>query len=214
MSDNTIDVWAIEDSDTYRIAIVRVLNSIDGIRCTKAFPNCEEAIQSLNSDNRPRVVLMDINLPGITGVEGVRQIKAEAPDILIIMLTAIENHSSIMQAICAGATGYLLKTSSMDTISQAIFDVVQGGAPMTPQIARSVLHLFVRHVPTEADYGLSKQETRVLDLLVEGKAKKEVADVLQLSYHTVDNYVRGIYRKLHVHSLSAAVAKAVRERLF
>lgn len=213
-SDQGIDVWTIEDSEGYRDAIVRVLSSIPGIRCTHAFQSCEEAVQSLKNSPGPRVILMDINLPGMTGLEGVQQVKALSSGTDIIMLTIINDHASIMQALCAGASGYLLKTASLETISQAIFEVVGGGAPMTPQIARSVLRLFVRHAPAQADYGLSRQEKNVLELLVEGKAKKEIAEILKLSYHTVDNYVRGIYRKLHVHSLSAAVAKAVRERLF
>lgn len=207
-------VWTIEDSDSYRHAIARVLNSMGGVECAQSFSSCEDAIESLRDGPAPNVILMDIHLPGISGVEGVRQIKSTSPDIHIIMLTVTEDHSSIMQAICGGATGYLLKTSSMEMIGQAIFEVMNGGAPMTPQIARSVLHLFARHSPAKVDYGLSKQERRVLELLVEGKLKKEVADRLGLSYHTVDNYVRGIYRKLHVHSLSAAVAKAVRDRIF
>jgi DNA-binding NarL/FixJ family response regulator len=213
-SKETIEVWTIEDSETYREAIVRVLNSIPGVRCGNSFSSVEDGIQALKKGSGPRVLFLDINLPGMTGLEGIQQIKALSPGTDIIMLTVINDHASIMQALCAGATGYLLKTSSMDVISDAIFNVVQGGAPMTPQIARSVLRLFVRYSPTKVDYGLSKQEKNVLELLVEGKVKKEIADLLSLSYHTVDNYVRGIYRKLHVHSLSAAVAKAVREKLF
>lgn len=212
--DEIIDVWTVEDSEGYRNAIVRVLNSIPRIRCQRAFSSCEELIQRLKQSTGPRVLFMDINLPGITGVEGIQQVKALSPCTEIIMLTVINDHSSIMQALCAGATGYLLKTSSMEAIGNAIFEVVNGGAPMTPQIARSVLGLFVRHAPVKADYGLSNQERNVLELLVDGKVKKEIADQLGLSYHTVDNYVRGIYRKLHVHSVSAAVAKAVREKLF
>jgi DNA-binding NarL/FixJ family response regulator len=214
LSDTNIEVWTIEDSEDFRNAIVLVLNSIPGIRCDKAFSSCEEAIDELRKNPGPRVLLLDINLPGMTGLEGIQQIKALSSGTDIIMLTVINDHSSIMQALCAGATGYLLKTSSMQSIRAAIFEVVDGGAPMTPQIARSVLRLFVRHSPAKVDYGLSKQETNVLELLVEGKVKKEIAEILRLSYHTVDNYVRGIYRKLHVHTLSAAVAKAVREKLF
>lgn len=213
-SDRPIDVWTIEDSESYRNAIVRVLNSIPGICCTKCFPSCEEATAALKMLPGPRVILMDINLPGMTGLEGIQQVKSLSPLTEVIMLTIINDHASIMQALCAGATGYLLKTASMQEISDAIFEVVHGGAPMTPQIARSVLRLFVRHAPAKVDYGLSRQEEKVLALLVEGKIKKEVADILGLSYHTIDNYVRSIYRKLHVHSLSAAVAKAVREKLF
>jgi DNA-binding NarL/FixJ family response regulator len=214
LSEEIIDVWTIEDSEDYRAAIARALNSIPKVRCTKDFSSCEEAIDCLRTGIAPRVLFMDINLPGVTGLEGIKQIKALREEIDIIMLTIINDHSAIMQALCAGATGYLLKTASMENISQAIFEVIDGGAPMTPHIARSVLRLFARHSQTKPDYGLSRQETRVLELLVDGKAKKEVADALQLSYHTVDNYVRGVYRKLHVHSLSAAVAKAIREKLF
>ena len=210
----TISVWAVEDSDSYRTAVVQVLKSIVGVECTGSFSSCEEAIESLGSCQSPEVILMDIHLPGMSGVEGVAKIRSEFPDIHIIMLTVNEDHSSIMGAVCAGATGYLLKTSSLEEIGNAILQVNQGGAPMTPRIARSVLNLFTKHAPSKEDYGLSSQERRVLELLVEGKIKKEVADTLDLSYHTVDNYVRRIYRKLHVHSLSAAVAKAIGEKLF
>ena len=214
MDTEKISVWTIEDSDSYRAAIVQVLNTIEGIECTQAFSSCEAAIETLLVKNPPDVILMDIHLPGISGVEGVTQIRAKFPDLHIIMLTINEDHASIMQAICAGATGYLLKTSSLETIGNAIFEANEGGAPMTPQIARSVLKLFARHTPPKEDHGLSSQELKVLELLVEGKIKKEVAERLNLSYHTVDNYVRRIYKKLHVHSLSAAVAKAINEKMF
>lgn len=213
-SRSVIDVWTIEDTEGYRNAIVRALNSIEGVRCSQSFSCCEDAIETLKAVTGPRVMFLDINLPGMTGLDAIRQIKQLSPRTDIIMLTVINDHASIMQAVCAGASGYLLKTASMEQIKDAIQQVVSGGAPMTPQIARSVLRLFVRYAPTKSDYGLSNQERRVLELLVEGKAKKEIAAAMDLSYHTVDNYVRGIYRKLHVHSSSAAVAKAVRERLF
>lgn len=207
-------VWTIEDNEGYRHTLVRVINQSEAARCEQAFASCEEALEALRQGPAPHVILMDINLPGMSGVDGVRAFKSLAPATEIVMLTMFSRHSTVLQALCAGASGYLLKTAPPEIIVQSISEVINGGAPMSPQIARSVLSLFTQFVPTNVDYGLTGREKAVLELLVKGQTKKEIADALQISYHTVDKHVRSIYEKLHVHSLSAAVAKAVQGRLF
>ena len=207
-------VWTIEDNEGYRQTLARVINQSDAARCDRAFPSCEEALDALRQDAPPAVILLDINLPGMSGIEAVREFKAIAPETEIVMLTMFSHHTAIFQALCAGASGYLVKTATPEAIVQSIAEVINGGAPMSPQIARSVLTLFTRHASGNADYGLTEREQTVLELLVKGNIKKEIAARIEVSYHTVDKHVRSIYGKLHVHNLSAAVAKAVTEKLF
>jgi DNA-binding NarL/FixJ family response regulator len=159
-------------------------------------------------------VLVDVELPGIDGIEAVRRIKSLSPATLVIMLTVFDDHDKIFKAICSGASGYLLKTSSVEKIVESIRDVYAGGAAMTPRVAHSVLDMFGRLVVPQRDYGLTSREQRILELMTEGLIKKEIADRLSLSYHTVDTHLRNIYTKLHVHTRSGAVAKALKERLF
>ncbi len=215
-SEPDVSVWVVEDNEDFRRALSRSLDGGRGIRCAETFGSCEEALDGLDSGGRPAVIFLDHDLPGLNGVEGLRLMKEKAPDTEFIMLTIHEDHGTVMQALCAGATGYLTKTASPNEIRKSVMEAVSGGAPMTPQIARSVLSLFSRHVPAPvADpYHLTKREKEVLKHMADGKAKKEIAALLDLSYHTIDKHVRGIYAKLQVHSLSAAVAKAVKERLF
>jgi DNA-binding NarL/FixJ family response regulator len=211
----TIDLWVVEDNEGFRNAVCRALNLGGGIHCSASFGSCEQALMRIASGELPRALLLDIDLPGISGVEGVRRIKERAPSVLVIMLTIFDDYSSIFQALCGGANGYILKTASLEAIAQAIREVVDGGAPMSPPIARSVLSLFTKLSPPQtADYGLTSREKQALGLLVEGLSKKELAARLDLSVHTVDKHIRSIYDKLHVHSRSAVVAKAIKERLF
>ena len=160
------------------------------------------------------MILSDVALPGMNGIAGIRQIKACAPGIHVIMLTVYDEHEKVLN-ICVGASGYLLKNSSEETITAAIQEVLRGGAPMNPRVARLVLDMFTRMAPAPAkDYGLSEREKQILELMVKGMIKKEIADQLSISYHTVDNHLRNIYGKLHVNTRGGAVAKAVREKLF
>ena len=148
------------------------------------------------------------------GLQGIQEIKSLAPATHVVMLTVYDDHDKVFKAICAGASGYLLKDASEEAITQAILDVVQGGAPMHPRVARKVLEVFARIAPQpKKDYRLSEREHEILTLLAKGLMKKEIAEKLTLSYHTVSNHLRSIYDKLHVHSHSGAVAKALRERL-
>ncbi len=209
-----IDVWTIEDNEGLRNTVTRAVNRVPGLKCSRSFGSCEAALDALGTPPPPQVILLDINLPGINGIEGLKKIKAAAPPVHVIMLTISDDAGNVFEAICSGASGYILKTSPLETITQSITDVMNGGAPMTPVIARSVLNFFKRLAPAKPDYGLSPRELEILQLLVDGGSKKEIASAVGLSYHTIDKHVRSIYEKLQVHSVSAAVAKALRERLF
>ena len=207
-------VWLIEDHADSRRILARVLNRAATMTCPGAFASCEEAIAALRSALPPDVILLDVGLPGMSGIEGIPQLKAIAPATHIIMLTVFDDQEKVFNAICAGASGYLLKTADEEAIAHAVQDVLHGGAPITPRIARLVLNMFTsRAAPPRHEYGLSAREREVLELMVQGLIKKEIADRLGLSYHTVDNHLRSIYAKLQVHTRGGAVAKAVSEHL-
>ena len=207
-------VWLIEDHADSRRVLARVLNRASTMQCPSAFASCEEALAALPTNPHPDVILLDIGLPGMSGIEGIPQLKAIAPATHIIMLTVFDDQEKVFNAICAGASGYLLKTADEEAIAHAVQDVLHGGAPITPRIARLVLNMFTsRAAPPRHEYGLSAREREVLELMVQGLIKKEIADRLGLSYHTVDNHLRSIYAKLQVHTRGGAVAKAVSERL-
>ncbi len=209
-----INVWLVEDNETFRNTVARALTRVPGLKCSHRYPNAEEALDSLEQGIVPDVILLDVELPGINGVEAVKRIKALCPSTRIIMLTVVDSHNKIFNAICAGASGYLLKTSSAEKLVEAIKEVRGGDAPMTPQVARSVLDMFSRLPGPRQDYGLTDRERKILELMVTGLIKKEIADQLSISYHTVDTHLRNIYSKLHVHTRTGAVAKALKERLF
>lgn len=209
-----ITVWLVEDNETFRNTVGRALSKVTTLDCAQRFPNAEEAITALEGGAVANVILLDVELPGMNGVEAVRRIKSLSPSTRVIMLTVIDSHDKIFSAICAGASGYLLKTSPAQKIVDAIAEVHMGGAPMTPQVARSVLDMFARLPVARNDYGLTEREQKILELMTRGLIKKEIADQLTLSYHTVDTHLRNIYTKLHVHTRTGAVAKALKERLF
>jgi DNA-binding NarL/FixJ family response regulator len=207
-------VWLIEDHADSRRVLARVLNRASTMQCPCTFASCEDALAALQARPCPDVILLDIGLPGMSGIEGIRHIKALSPTTHVIMLTVFDDQEKVFNAICAGASGYLLKTADEDAIAVAIQEVLQGGAPINPQVARLVLNMFAsRSTPPAQDYGLSDREREVLELMVQGLVKKEVADRLRLSYHTVDNHFRSIYTKLQVHTRGGAVAKAVSQHL-
>jgi len=207
-------VWLVEDHADSRRVLARVLNRASTMQCPCAFASCEEALAALRSKPAPEVILLDVGLPGMSGIEGIRHFKALAPAAHIIMLTVFDDQEKIFNAICAGASGYLLKNADEDAIAGAVEEVLHGGAPINPRVAKLVLNMFAsREAPPKADYGLSTREREVLELVVKGLVKKEVAERLGLSYHTVDNHLRSIYAKLHVHTRGGAVAKAVAEHL-
>lgn len=208
-----INVWVIEDNETLRRTVARVLGKHKDMNCSHQFDRCEDAFTVLLEGERPQVILLDLGLPGMSGVEGIKRIKASLPEIEILVFSVFDDNDRVFNAICAGASGYLLKTSNMTEIPEAIREVVAGGAPMNARIARRVLEMFSKVAPSNKDYGLTTRETEVLDQMVEGLTKKEIADRLDLSFHTVDKHIRGIYSKLHVNTMTGAVAKALKEGL-
>ena len=207
-------VWLIEDHADSRRILARVLNRSGNLQCPHAFATCEEALAALGAHPPPEVILLDIGLPGMTGIEGIPRLKALAPATHIIILTVFDDQEKVFNAICAGASGYLLKNTDEEAIVSAVREVMEGGSPINPRVARLVLKMFAsRAAPAKHEYGLSSREREVLELMVQGLIKKEIADRLQLSYHTVDNHLRSIYGKLQVHTRGGAVAKAVSERI-
>ena len=209
-----ITVWLVEDNETFRNTVARALMQIPDLDCSQRFASAEEALDVLEEGVIADVILLDVELPGINGIEAIQRIKSLSPSTRIIMLTVFDSHEKIFRAICAGASGYLLKTSPAEKIVASIREVYTGGAPMAPKVARSVLDMFSRLAAPRHDYGLTPREQKILELMTQGLIKKEIADQLSLSYHTVDTHLRNIYTKLHVHTRTGAVAKAVKERLF
>ncbi len=209
----TINVAVIEDQTPIRESLAWLINDSPGFRCTGAFGSMEAALTKLGGD-LPDVLLMDIGLPGMSGIEGVREIKQRWPQVLILMLTVYEDNDHIFHALCAGACGYLLKKTTSEQLLKSIRDAIDGGAPISPEIARQVINLFQRFAPpAQANYGLTPHERRLLKLIVDGHSYKSAAAELGVTVNTILFHVKSIYDKLHVHSKSAAVAKALREHL-
>ena len=208
-----IQVWLIEDHKTYGERLARALNRLDGIACPRRFTACEDAFAALTSETPPHVLLLDVGLPGINGIDALAQLRQLAPMTAIVILTVFEDDDKIFRAICAGAAGYLLKTSSTEDIAAAIRSAATGGSPINPTIARRVLDMFSQANPPQKDYGLTPREKEILQLLVQGQSTKEAAARLEISYHTADGYIRDIYEKLQVNTRSGVVAKAVKEGL-
>jgi DNA-binding NarL/FixJ family response regulator len=206
-------IWIIEDHEAFRRTLMRVLNAEPDLRCTGDFDSCEKALGALAIEEVPDLILLDVALPGMSGLDGIRLIKERTPKPLIVILSVFEDDEKIFAAICAGAAGYLLKTSSAAEVTQAVRDALDGGSPMTSRIARRVLDMFSKFAPKQADYGLSDREKEILQLMVTGLIKKEIAGRLALSVHTVDTYLRRIYEKLEVNTRTGAVAKALKEGL-
>jgi DNA-binding NarL/FixJ family response regulator len=206
-------IWIVEDHSAFRRTLVRVLNAETGLQCARDFDSCEKLLAALAQDDAPHLILLDVGLPGMSGLDGIRIIKERVPKTLVVILTVFEDDDKVFQAICAGAAGYLLKTSSVTEITQAVRDALAGGSPMTSRIARRVLDMFTKFAPKHSDYGLSEREKEILQLMTNGLIKKEIAEKLTLSVHTVDTYLRRIYEKLEVNTRTGAVAKALKEGL-
>jgi DNA-binding NarL/FixJ family response regulator len=211
--DQPITLWVIEDNDSYRSTIASLVDSTEGMHCTHAFESCEKALKALEDDFAPEVMLMDIGLPGMSGIEGLSRVKVISPSTELIMLTVLDDEKQIFEAICAGASGYLLKSAQPHEITAAVRQVLRGGAAIDARIARKVLDMFSRLSVPMGEYGLTGREKEILRLMVDGLTAKGIADKLFLSFRTIDTHVKNIYTKLHVHSRSGAVAKAFREHL-
>ncbi|MHB1080983.1 MAG: response regulator [Prosthecobacter sp.] len=210
---DTIHLWIIEDHKTYGERLVRALNRIEGISCTQRFTACEDAFAALTTEPAPQVLLLDVGLPGVNGIEGITRLRQLAPHTAIVILTVFEEDDKIFRAICAGAAGYLLKTSNTEDIAAAIRSAAAGGSPINPHIARRVLEMFSKANVPQKDYGLTPRELDILKLLVSGSTIKDAAAQLGIGYYTADEYIRSVYVKLQVRSRGSAIAKAVKEGL-
>ena len=208
-----INMMIIEDDDTYRESLQAAINASQNLACPFACESCEEALEILEKDFAPEILLLDIKLPGISGIEGIPKFKAFSPATHIIMLTVFDDDDLIFNAVCRGAEGYLLKSATPRQIYESIQNVMCGGAAMTPTIAGKVLKMFTQYAEPKGEYDLTMREKEILQLLVDGLSKKHLADRLCISLYTVDTHLKNIYAKLHVHSQIDVIAKALKEHL-
>jgi DNA-binding NarL/FixJ family response regulator len=221
MTASPIRVAIVEDDRTLREGLAALIDEAAGFRCRQTFGSVEAAASAARTGEleTPDVLFLDIGLPGMQGTLGAALFRELLPATTIVMFTVYDDHDRIFEALCNGAAGYLLKRTRPERILEAIREARAGGSPMSPEIARRVVDQFRRQpakpaAPSDAPApALSDGERRVLKLLVEGHSYQECADALDISVNTVRNYIRAIYDKLHVHSKSAAVARALRERL-
>lgn len=204
-----ISVVIVEDDRQIREGLSDVLNKAPGCRCVGSFSSGEAALKNVNSLD-PQVILMDIGLPGMNGIECLRQVKQLMPKVSVVMLTVFEDDDRVFDSIVAGADGYLLKKTPASKIVDSLRDVQNGGAPMSNQIARRVLDVFRKNPRPNETNGLSKREKEVLEQLAKGYTHKEIADNLFVSPTTVRCHIRNIYEKLHVHSKTEAINKVFR----
>ena len=209
----TIKVAIVEDQREIREGLAELIGATPGYRCTGAYGSMEEALEKLPK-NLPELLLSDIGLPGIDGIKGVSILKDRYPALLILMLTVYDDNERIFDALCAGACGYLLKKTPWVKVVESLKEAVDGGSPMSPEVARRVINLF-REIkpPKEAEYELTPHEVRLLRMLVEGHSYKTAATELHVSINTIKFHLRHIYDKLQVHTKSEAVAKALRHGL-
>ena len=213
VAEETIRVAIVEDVRPLRDGFRMLIDGTEGFHCTGSFRSMEEALEKIKFDV-PNVLLADIGLPGMNGIDGVRQLKQSFPAPTVLMLTVYDDDDRIFAALCAGACGYLLKKTPPARLLESIREAADGGAPMTPEIARRVVRLFrLVRPPEKADYNLTPHELRLLKLLVDGHNYKTAAAELKVSVNTVCFHIKQIYEKLQVHSKSEAVAKALRNRL-
>lgn len=206
-------IWLVEDNNAFRSVVKRVLDDVADFCCSQNFASSETLLEALQRFTAPDVILLDVALPGMSGLDAISKIKTLAPDTHIVMLTVFDDQKKIYQAVGAGASGYLLKTSSEEEIAAAIRHVVQGGVPMHQKVARSVWEMFAEMAVPRQDRGITSREREILQAIVEGSANKEIAGKLAISIHTVDAHLRHIYKKLGVNSRSAAASRALKERL-
>lgn len=216
MSAERLNVWIVEDHRMLRRDLAELVSEQDDMDCSLAAATCEEFLAALEGDEVPDVVLMDLGLPGKGGVEGIARAQSLSPATKVIVLTIHEEDEKVFEAICAGASGYLLKPSPPDRIVEAIHQVRRGAAPINAYIAGKMLTMFSRLAPPKpasGEYRLTSREREILQLLVDGLTMRQIAADRNLSYHTVGNHLRNIYHKLHVRSRSSAVARALKEDL-
>lgn len=208
-------VAIFEDNKHLRETIQLLLNNTPGYQCAGTYPDCNNVLADV-ADSECDVILMDIEMPGMSGIEATKLVKENFPSVPILIQTVFFEDEYIFNAICAGASGYILKSTTPQGYMEAIADVQSGGSPMTPGIAKRVLELFrsgLSPVPPSKDYHLTQQEKKVLQLLVDGKSYKLIAAELFVAHDTIKTHVKNIYAKLHVHSGTEAVSLALRDKI-
>jgi DNA-binding NarL/FixJ family response regulator len=212
-----VKVVIFEDRKAIRDSLSLLIQGTSGLELAGAYPDCNNLSAHIKA-TKPDVALMDIEMPGINGIEAVRILKREFPELTVIMQTVFEDDDKIFDAICAGASGYLLKNTPPSRLMESISEAYNGGAPMSPSVAKKALTLFQTYLSSGHDQGkedhhLTAREKEVLQWLVKGYSYKMIADACGISFDTVRTHIRNIYTKLHVASSTAAVAKALKERL-
>ena len=211
---DSIKVIIFDDNDSFRDSITMLLQDNADFTLAGSYSHCLDAAENI-TNTKPDVVIMDIDMPAMSGIEGVKLIRKNFPAVQILMLTVFDEDEKVFAAIKAGAGGYILKNAEPQNLLHAISEVYNGGAPMTPGIARKVLHQFQTILPEEEkDYHLSTREKEVLSLLVDGLSYKMIAAKLSITYDTVRAHMKKIYEKLHVASMTEAVAKAITQSIF
>ena len=205
----TIHVWIVEDDAVYRRTLKRMLEGDKRIVCSRVFPSCVELFEVIETGEHPDLVLMDLGLPDMGGIEGIRKLASLAPDVTVLVLTVFREKQKVVQALDAGAAGYLLKTDTARAIIEGVHQVVLGGSPLSPAVARVVLEELRKPAP-KADFHLTARELEVVEKLAEGLPIKQIADTLGISRRTAAFHLEKIYEKLKVQSQSGAVAKALR----
>ena len=205
-------IWILEDHEVFAKQIRRLLNAEDDLDCNTHFSTPDALFEKLRfTAERPDVLLLDLGLPGRDGLDVLCDVRRLLPDLKVLILTAYDDREKVYRAICNGASGYLLKTADPDEILSGVRDVIHGASALSSPIASMILQGFARHGPVEEFEPLTSREEDVLRQLVQGFIKKEIADNLHISQHTVDMHLRSVYRKLHVRSQTEAVSKALRQ---
>jgi DNA-binding NarL/FixJ family response regulator len=210
----TIRVAIFEDNNRLREGLSQLINGSYGFACVSSHPNCDDIVKHI-TETQPDVVLMDIEMPGINGIEGVIKIKERFPEIKILMETIFDDDEKIFNSIRAGAEGYILKNTPPTEILKAIKEIMEGGSPMTPSIAHQVLKMARQRpvIVSKEKFDLTKRETEILACLVEGMSYKMIADECTVSMDTVNMHIKNIYKKLQVHSKTEAVIKALKGKI-
>jgi DNA-binding NarL/FixJ family response regulator len=210
MENTMIKIIITEDNDVIREGLGVLINATEGLECCAMYTNCEDMLADYKN-HQVDIFLQDIGLPGMSGIEGVKILRSEKPEAVVLMLTVYEDEENVFEALKAGASGYLLKKTPPDQLIDAIKDANQGGSPMSSNIARKVVRFFSNNTSHNQQYDLSNREKQILNGLSTGNSYQMLADDLFISIHTVRSHIRKIYKKLHVHNQSEAVAIAYKE---
>jgi DNA-binding NarL/FixJ family response regulator len=201
-----------EDNDRLRQSLELLLGEESGFQVVGAFPDCTRAVPDMEK-LRPELVIMDIDMPGVNGIEGVKRIKSKFTDIKVVMHTVFDDDNRIFDCICNGADGYMLKNTSPAKLIQALEELADGGAPMSPFVAQKVFHFFRNNKPSEETFNLTEREKEILELLVRGNSYKMIADKSGVTIDTVKKHLQNIYHKLHVNCGTEAVVKALQHKI-